>query len=228
MKLTATTWCTLDGVMQGPGGVEEDPSGGFAHGGWLVPFADADVGRLITEIFERADAFLIGRITYDLFFSHWPHVTDPDDIVAAKLNRLPKYVVSSTLTDPEWDGTHVVAPDDLAAAVARLKAQDGNELQVHGSSTLLQALNEQRLIDAYTVWTFPVVLGEGKRLFGDGAVPTGMSHVRTDVTSTGVVVSTYEAKGAPKTGTVVREEGRTLTQMGDEVVDPWNAGQPQP
>jgi dihydrofolate reductase len=221
MKLTATTWCTLDGVMQGPGGAEEDPSGGFTNGGWLVPFADADFGRIISEIFEHADAFLIGRITYDLFVSHWPHVTDPDDIVAAKLNTLPKYVVSSTLTDPEWGNTHVVSPDDLAATVANLKEQDGDEVQVHGSAMLLQALNEQRLVDAYTVWTFPVVLGEGKRLFGDGTAPIGMAHVDTQVTSTGVVVSTYERKGGPETGTVVRQDGRNLTQIGDEVIDPW-------
>jgi dihydrofolate reductase len=221
MKLTVTAFCTLDGVMQGPGGAEEDASGGFAHGGWLVPFADADFGRLITEIFDHADAFLIGRTTYDLFVAHWPHVTDPDDIVAAKLNSLPKYVVSSTLTGPTWDNTHVVSPSDLAATVAELKAQDGDELQVHGSATLVQGLTEQRLVDAYNVWTFPVVLGEGKRLFGDGAVPTGMAHVRTDVTKAGVVVSRYEPTGTPATGTVVREEGRTLTQMGDEVIDPW-------
>lgn len=221
MKLTVTTFCTLDGVMQGPGGPEEDPSGGFTHGGWVVPFADPDFGRLMSEIFGHADAFLIGRTTYDLFFSHWPHVTDPDDIVAAKLNKLPKYVVSSTLSDPDWDNTHVVAPADLAATVAELKAQDGDELQVHGSAGLVQALTEQRLVDAYNMWTFPVVLGEGKRLFGDGTVPTGMAHVRTDVTSTGVVVSRYETTGTPTTGTVVREEGRTFTQVGDEVIDPW-------
>lgn len=221
MKLTITTFSTLDGVMQGPGGPEEDTSGGFALGGWVVPSADADFGRLIAEIFDHADAFLIGRTTYDLFVSHWPHVTDPDDIVAAKLNSLPKYVVSSTLTDPTWHNTHVVAPADLTATVADLKAQGGDELQVHGSATLIQALTGQRLVDAYNVWTFPVVLGEGKRLFGDGAVPTGMSHTRTDVTEAGVVVTRYETTGTPATGTVVREEGRTLTQVGDEVVDPW-------
>jgi dihydrofolate reductase len=158
---------------------------------------------------------------YDLMYPHWSQITDPDDIGGVKLNGLPKYVVSSTLTDPAWNNAHVVAPEDLAATVAKLKEQDGDELQVHGSATLLQALNELRLIDAYTVWTFPVVLGEGKRLFGDGAVPTGMAHVRTDVTSTGVVVSTYEPTGTPETGTVVREEGRNLTKIGDEVIDPW-------
>jgi dihydrofolate reductase len=221
MKLTATTFCTLDGVMQGPGGAEEDTSGEFAYGGWVVPFADPDFGRLIDGIFQRADAFLLGRGTYDLMYPHWSQITDPDDIGGVKLNGQPKYVVSSTLTDPEWDNTHVVAPDDLTATVAKMKEQDGDELQVHGSATLLQALHEQRLVDAYTVWTFPVVLGEGKRLFGDGTVPTGMSHVRTDVTSTGVVVSRYETRGTPETGTVVREEGRNLTQIGDEVVDPW-------
>jgi dihydrofolate reductase len=220
MKLTATTWCTLDGVMQGPGGAEEDPSGGFAYGGWLVPFADADFGRIIDGILRRADAFLLGRGTYDLMYPHWSQITDPNDIGGIKLNGLPKYVVSSTLTNPEWNNTHVVAPEDLAATVAKLKEQDGNELQVHGSATLLQALNAQRLIDTYTVWTFPVVVGEGKRLF-DGTAPIGMAHVNTDVTSTGVVVSTYEQKGGPETGTVIREEGRNLTKIGDEVIDPW-------
>jgi dihydrofolate reductase len=221
MKLTATTFCTLDGVMQGPGGAEEDTSGGFTYGGWVVPFADADFGRLIDAIFRRADAFLLGRGTYDLMYPHWSQITDPDDLGAVKLNSLPKYVVSSTLSNPAWEHTHVIAPADLAATVAKLKEQDGDELQVHGSATLLQALNEQRLVDAYTVWTFPVVLGGGKRLFAERTAPTGMSHVRTDVTSTGVVVSRYETTGTPETGTVVREGGRNLTQIGDEVIDPW-------
>lgn len=221
MKLTATAFCTLDGVMQGPGGAEEDTSGGFAQGGWVVPFADADFGRIIDEIFQRVDAFLLGRGTYDLMYPHWSQITDPNDIGATKLNGLPKYVVSSRLSNPEWHNTHVVPPDDLAATVAKLKAEDGNELQVHGSATLLQALNEQRLVDTYHVWTFPVVLGEGKRLFGDGAVPTGMRHVHTEVTSTGVVVSTYETVGTPVTGVVVNQEGRNVVRIGDEVIDPW-------
>jgi dihydrofolate reductase len=221
MKLTATTFCTLDGVMQSPGAPEEDTAGGFAHGGWLPPFADADFGRIIDGIFRRADAFLLGRHTYDAMASHWPQITDPDDIGAAKLNGLPKYVVSSTLSNPAWQNTHVVAPADLLATITELKARDGGELQVHGSATLLQTLNEHRLVDAYHVWTFPVVLGEGKRLFGDGTVPTGMAHIRTDVTGAGVVVTSYATTGTPATGTVVREEGRNLIRVGDEVIDPW-------
>lgn len=221
MQLTVTTFCTLDGVMQSPGGPEEDASGGFAFGGWLPPFADADFGRIIDDIFRRADAFLLGRCTYDAMASHWPHVTDPDDIGAAKLNGLPKHVVSSTLRDPAWQHTRVIAPTDLVATVTELKAREGGELQVHGSATLLQTLIEHRLVDAFHVWTFPVVLGEGKRLFGEGTVPTGMAHVGTEVTGAGVVVSSYTTTGTPPTGTVVREQGRNLIQVGDEVTDPW-------
>lgn len=139
-KLTLTTFVSLDGVMQGPGGPDEDTTGGFEYGGWTVPFADEGMGAFVSEVFDRSGAYLLGRRTYDIFSSYWPLVTDPQDPIAARLNTLPKHVVSRTLTDPEWENTTVVA-GDVPAEVARLKERTAEgELQIHGSGTLAQSL----------------------------------------------------------------------------------------
>lgn len=186
MKLTVHTFLTLDGVMQGPGGREEDPSGGFEFGGWLVPHYDDDMGRIVDGWFAQADAILLGRTTYQMFHPYWSQVTDPGDAVAAALNSLPKYVVSNTLTDPEWNNTTVLSGNFLEA-IDDLKAEPGRELQVHGSHRLARALHDAGLVDEYRLLIFPVVLGQGKRLFETGAVPSTFALAGSKTTSTGAV-----------------------------------------
>lgn len=202
MKLTVTTFQTLDGVMQAPGGPEEDPSGGFEHGGWLVPHADAEMGAFMDETFQAAEAFLLGRFTYETFAAYWPQMNDPDDTVATKLNTLPKHVVSRTLRDEDltWAGASLIG-DDVVARVTELKAQPGGELQVHGSAGLIQTLLENELVDELRILTFPVVLGSGKRLFGEGTVPAGVKLTDTRTTSAGTVISVYAVEGRPGYGT---------------------------
>jgi dihydrofolate reductase len=201
MQLTITTFLSLDGVMQGPGGPDEDRSNGFEHGGWLVPYADEDMGRFVSEWFAAADAFLLGRKTYEIFAAHWPHITDENDPVATRLNSLPKYVASKTLDTVEWDRSTLIK-GDVSEEVAKLKAQPGKELQVHGSGDLAQTLMANGLIDEYRLWVYPVVLGEGRRLFERGVVPSALTLADTKTTSTGVVVSTYRPAGTPEHGSL--------------------------
>lgn len=212
MKLTITTFLSLDGVMQAPGAPDEDRSGGFVHGGWLVPYADQDLGRIMTAWMGRASGFLLGRGTYDIFAAHWPRVTDPEDPIARALNGLPKYVASTTLQNPEWRNTTVIS-DDVVDAVRALKRGESGELQVHGSPGLAQTLIENDLIDQYRLWIFPVVLGSGKRLFGPGAVPSALRLIATETTSTGVIVSTCERAGALGYGAFSVDEETSTKQL---------------
>jgi dihydrofolate reductase len=204
-KLILTTFLSLDGVMQAPGAPDEDKSGNFQHGGWLVPYADEDIGKIIDGIFSRADAFLLGRKTYEIFAGYWPRVTDPKDPVAGPLNRLPKYVASRTLKKVEWNNSSLIK-DDVPQQVGELKRRYPREIQVHGSGDLAQTLIEHDLVDEYYLWHYPVVLGTGKRLFASGAVPTALSLVGSKTTSTGVVVSTYRRAGKPTYGSFALEE----------------------
>jgi dihydrofolate reductase len=197
-ELTLTTFLTLDGVMQAPGGPNEDSSGNFPHGGWLVPHADEDMGKIMDEIFSKADAFLLGRTTFDIFAAYWPRITNPDDLVAVKLNSLPKYVASRTRTTFGWSGTTHIR--DIAKEVVELKRRYPREVQVHGSYGLAQTLIENDLIDEYRLLTFPIILGTGKRLFGSGAVPAMLSLVRSGTTSRGAIISVYRRAGSLKTG----------------------------
>jgi dihydrofolate reductase len=207
MKLTVTTFQTLDGVMQAPGGREEDPSDGFEYGGWLVPHADAEMGEFMDETFSAAEAFLLGRFTYETFAGFWPKVDTPDNTVAVKLNSLPKHVASRTLreADLDWAGASLLG-DDVPARVAELKAQPGGELQVHGSAGLLQTLLRHELVDELRVLTFPVVLGAGKRLFGEGAVPASVRLTESRTTSAGTIIGVYAFEGRPSYGTFTLED----------------------
>ncbi len=204
MRLTLTTFLTVDGVMQAPGGPEEDPSGGFEHGGWLVPHADADMGAFMDEVFRRADAFLLGRRTYEIFAAHWPRVDDPDDPVATKLNTLPKHVVSTTLDEVTWAGSELVR-GDVPARVAELKQRPGDELQVHGSGALARTLLAHGLVDELRLLTFPVVLGSGRTLFTEGVAPRGLRLTESRTTSTGTLIAVYETQGEPQHGTFALE-----------------------
>ena len=202
-ELTITTFVSLDGVMQAPGGPGEDESGNFAHGGWVFPLFDDAGGKIMIEIFSKADAFLLGRGTYDIFASYWPKVTDPKDPIAGPLNALPKFVASRTRSSFPWNNTALVR--DVVKDVRELKKRFERELQVHGSAGLAQTLIENDLIDEYRVLTFPVVLGTGKRLFGSGAVPRSLKLIRSSTTGKGVVISVYRPAGALKTGSFALE-----------------------
>ncbi|MBI5603507.1 MAG: dihydrofolate reductase family protein [Deltaproteobacteria bacterium] len=197
-ELTITTFLTIDGVMQAPGGPDEDRSGDFPYGGWLVPHFDADMGKIMVEIFSKAGAFLLGRTTYDIFADYWPRVTDPDDVIAGKLNSLPKFVASRSQTIFNWKGASPV--QDVTKEIADLKKRFSGEVQVHGSGGLAQTLIQNDLIDGYRLLIFPVILGTGKRLFGAGAVPTTLTLIKSGTTSKGVVVNVYRRGGALKTG----------------------------
>jgi dihydrofolate reductase len=197
-KLVVGTFLTLDGVMQGPGGPEEDTEGGFEHGGWSVPFwGDDRMGEFMDESMGRADAVLLGRKTYEIFAGHWPNVGD-DDPMAAKLNSVQKYVASTTLDSVGWQNSTLIE-GDVAEGVAKLK-DERTEIQVPGSQNLIQTLLKHDLIDEYRLWVFPVALGTGKRLFADGTMPTNLKLVATETSSTGVAMNTYEAAGRPEYG----------------------------
>ncbi|MER5931062.1 dihydrofolate reductase family protein [Streptomyces sp. NPDC002054] len=201
-KLTLTTFVTLDGVMQAPGGPEEDTSGGFAYGGWVAPFVDEGMLTFVTEVFARAGAFLLGRHTYDIFAGYWPRQTNPADPIASPLNTLPKYVASTTLTDPAWAGTTVIDGENLQAEVVRAKDATEGELQVHGSGQLAQYLLARDLVEELNLLVFPVFLGAGRRLFPTGGLPTTCELVASRTTSTGIAIHTYRPTGRAAFGQI--------------------------
>jgi dihydrofolate reductase len=208
MRLSVNVFLSADGVMQGPGAPDEDPSGGFEHGGWVVPFLDDDFGAIVDGWFARADAILLGRTTYDMMHPYWRQVTDPDNLVASKLNGLPKHVVSTTLTDPVWENTAVISTD-VVETVAALKQGGEGELQVHGSCALARTLQEASLVDEYRLVVFPVLVGKGKRLFSEDAAPSGLSLVESSVTGSGAVYSVFTP--APfSVGRVGVEDGQEI------------------
>lgn len=202
-KLTLTTFLSLDGVMQAPGGPDEDPTGGFEYGGWLVPFADEGMGEFMTDVFDRAGAFLLGRRTYEIFAGYWPQHEDPADPIASRLNGLPKYVASATLKEPAWSGTTVIDGEQLQSEVVRVKDGLGPdaELQVHGSGALAQWLLARDLVDELNLLVFPVFLGAGRRLFPVGALPTAYELLGSRTTGSGTAIHTYRPAGRATFGT---------------------------
>jgi dihydrofolate reductase len=210
-KLVVGAFTSLDGVVQAPGGPDEDRDGGFPHGGWLVPYFDEQLGQVMAEWTKRAGAFLLGRRTYEIFAGSWPNA-DPGDEIAAVLNTRPKLVASRTLDSVRWSNARLLE-GDVVEAIAKLKAQDGGELQVHGSSGLLQTLLGHDLVDTLRIWQFPVVLGTGKRLFGGGAIPVAFRLVESQQTSAGAVLHVYERAGKLRYGEVeVGQETRVFDE----------------
>ena len=199
MKLTASMMLTVDGVYQGPGGPDEDRRGGFERGGWTAAHADEEMWPFLTSWFERADALLLGRKTWEIWEPYWP-LHDSGDPVSHGINVLPKYVPSKTLKDPTWQNTHVIA-GDLGAAIRELKQAPGRELQVHGSGQLLRWLLEHELLDELNLRIYPVILGDGLRLFPEEGETQALTMVDSTVTASGVTIQTFRPAGRATFGT---------------------------
>jgi dihydrofolate reductase len=198
MKLTTVTHVSVDGVMQGLGGPNEDRRGGFERGGWALPLFDDEAATFLNQVFQRADAFLFGRRTYEIFAGYWGVMPDPDsNPIAGPLNRRPKYVASTTLTDPQWADTTVLS-GDVAAAIGELKAKPAGELQVHGSGKLVRWLFDNHLVDELTLLTYPVLIGQGTRLFSDAGPDTALDLVDSRATPKGVTIQVYRPTGRPQ------------------------------
>jgi len=200
-ELIVNAFVTLDGVMQAPGGPEEDRSGGFEHGGWSFGYWDEQMQSAMGEAMSEPFDLVLGRRTYEIFAAHWPHSDDP---AAQALNGATKHVASTTLTELDWENSKLIegpVPDGVRA----LKQQDGPELQVHGSANLIQTLLEHGLVDEFRVWTFPLVLGKGKRLFDGGTVPEGLELASSQVSSTGVTIAVYRTGAEIRSGSFAPE-----------------------
>jgi dihydrofolate reductase len=199
-KLVVNTFMSLDAVMQAPGGPDEDPTGGFTLGGWAVNYFDDEMMGQMAE--SRPYELLLGRGTYEIFAAHWPYADGP---IADHLNSTRKYVASTTLEQVEWNNSTLIA-GDVAEYVATLKGEDGPEIQVHGSPGLIQTLLEHDLVDEFRMWIFPVVLGKGKRFFGDGTIPAALKLIDSKVSKTGVTINTYERAGEVNPGSFEFDE----------------------
>ena len=201
-RLVVSTFLTLDGVMQAPGGPGEDDSGGFTHGGWSVNYWDDQMGQVMGAAMSRPFDLLLGRRTYDIFAAYWPDA--PEEAGAKPLNDATKYVASRGRPTLGWSRS-VLIEGDVAEGVAALKQEDGPELQVHGSGNLVQTLLRHGLVDEFRLWVFPLVLGSGKRLFAEGTVPAGLRLVDSTVSTTGVVIGTYVPAGEVVTGSFAED-----------------------
>jgi dihydrofolate reductase len=197
-KLIVSAFLTLDGVMQAPGGPGEDDSGGFTHGGWSVNYWDDQMGQVMGEATSRPFAMVLGRRTFDIMAAYWPHA--PEEEGGKVFNEATKYVASRGRPDLEAWSNSVLIEGDAAEGLAALKAEDGPELQVHGSANLIQTLLRHNLVDQFRLWVFPLVIGTGKRLFAEGTIPSGLTLVDHKVSTTGVVIGTYEPAGEIATG----------------------------
>jgi dihydrofolate reductase len=200
-KLVVLAFVTLDGVMQAPGGPDEDPSGGFEHGGWVARYWDEELGEAMAESMRPRFDLVLGRKTYELFAAHWPQSDEP---FAELLNRATKHVASTTLAELQWENSRLIEPD-VPDGVRALKEEDGSELQVHGSANLIQTLLEQELVDEFRLKIFPLVLGAGKRLFERGAVPAGLELTDSRILRSGVIVANYRTGAELKRGSFALE-----------------------
>jgi dihydrofolate reductase len=201
MRLTTVTHVSVDGVMQGLGGPDEDRRGAFERGGWALPLFVDEAATFLDEVFQRADAFLFGRRTYEIFAGYWGVMPDPEsNPIAGPLNARPKYVASTTLTDPKWAGTTVLS-GDVAAAIGELKAEGTGELQVHGSGNLIRWLLDNQLVDEITLLTYPLVIGQGTRLFPETGPDAALELVDSRATSSGVTIQVYRPTGRPQYAT---------------------------
>ena len=204
MKLTTITHVTVDGVMQGLGGPDEDRRGGFERGGWAMPWFGDEAATFLNQVFQRADAFLFGRWTYEVFAGYWGAMADSDHPIAAALNTRPKYVASTTLTDPQWADTTLLS-GDVAAAIGELKAKPAGELQVHGSGKLVRWLLDSQLVDEITLLVYPVVIGQGTRLFPDTGPDAALDVVDSRSTPSGVSIQVYRPTGRPQYATATAD-----------------------
>ena len=196
-ELIVNTFVTLDGVMQAPGGPEEDPESGFEHGGWSFGYWDEQMQNRMGELMGKPFDLVLGRKTYEIFAAYWPHNADQPG--AEPLNKATKHVASTTLKELDWENSQLIE-GDVPDGIRALKEQDGPELQIHGSSNLIQTLLANDLIDEFRVLIFPLVLGRGKRLFDGGTVPAGLEVTSSEVSSTGVVMATYRTGAEIKYG----------------------------
>lgn len=203
-RLVVLSFITLDGVMQAPGGPEEDPAGGFKHGGWTVGYFDDFLGNVMGEQMRRPYDLLLGRKTYEIFAAHWPYVKTDEDPIAAGINNAKKYVASKTLKKLDWSNSELIK-GDVANEVEKLKEQVGPDIQVHGSGNLIQTLLKHDLIDEFWLKTFPVTLGRGKRLFAAGTIPVAFKLLESQISPSGVIVARYMRAGEVKTGSFALE-----------------------
>jgi dihydrofolate reductase len=209
-KIVANTFITLEGVMQAPGGPEEDPTRGFKHGGWSVNYWDDMMAKTIMDgLIGKPFDLLLGRRTYEIFAAHWPFVkNDPDKLnamAADKLNGARKYVVSKTLAKADWENSRLLT-GEVVKEISMLKKREDPEIQVHGSSDLIQTLLKHDFIDEFHVWIFPLTVGNGKRLFGEGTMPVAFKQIECKISTTGVIISTYLREGDVRTGSIALEE----------------------
>jgi len=201
-KIIAATFVSLDGVMQAPGGPEEDPVGGFKFGGWTFHYFDEVGGAAMDELFSKPFALLLGRRTYDIFNAYWPYQKDP---IADAFNPATKYVATHRPDTLTWQNTQWLG-EDIVAALRRLSKQDGPDLLIQGSADLIQTLLANGLIDEIRLMIFPLLLGKGKRLFGDDAMPAAFKLVKSQTSSTGIIIATYERSGEIEVGSFVTGE----------------------
>ena len=204
-KLVVGTQLTLDGVMQAPGGPDEDKEGGFEQGGWSVNYWDEKMGEVMDGQFSEADALLLGRKTYEIFAAHWPNVDTEGDPVATKLNSMPKYVASRTLDRVEWNNSTLLS-DEIGEAVENLKKEREDVIMMQGSHDLIQTLLAHDLVDEFWLWIFPVIVGDGKRLFGDGTIPAALELTTAETSSTGVQMLRYKRVGEIDYGSFVLDD----------------------